>query len=106
MLKRRPHRFTVRRLLALTTAVAAICAAVSSLPVPELMRAALLVYCLCIIGWEVFRGPRVRNELYEVRRRRRALAAKRIAMAAEVEQLRQRSRKSKSADPEIDPKAP
>lgn len=84
MPRRRWHQFTVQRLLVLSTAIAAICAGMSSLHMPEWMRAALIVYFVAIVAWVIFRWPTFREDMREIRRRRQELANKRTALIAEA----------------------
>ncbi len=82
--RRRWHQFTVQRLLVLSTAIAAICAGMSSLHMPEWMRAALVVYFVVVVAWVIFRWPTFRDNMRDIRRRRQELADKRTAIIAEA----------------------
>jgi hypothetical protein len=86
------HQFTVRRLLLLTTAVAAVIGGVWATPLPELARIVLGVYLLVIVGYEIVRGPSRNAAFKDLRIRREQLARRRREMLCEAEDLRRRCR--------------
>jgi hypothetical protein len=99
MAPRRWHQFTVRRLLVVTTAVAAVVAGVWATPLPDFARFTLCVYFLVMIGYEVVRGPSRNAEFRELRERRAQIVERRQALLREAEELRRRQQQKGESAP-------
>jgi ABC-type transport system involved in cytochrome bd biosynthesis fused ATPase/permease subunit len=71
------YQFGILRLIVLTTATAAVLALVMRMHVPIALQLALACYFLLIVGWLIFRGPRVAQRLGQAASQRRRLQQER-----------------------------
>jgi hypothetical protein len=94
------HQFTIRRLLVLTTAVAAVIGGVWATPLPEFARMLLGAYFLVIVGYEIVRGPSRNAGFEELRNRREQLATRRRELMRETEELRNRGPARSAPEPD------
>lgn len=106
MAKRAWHHFTVRRLLVLTTLGAVVCGVLSSFRMPELVRAALIGFFMLEVFWLVFRWPSMKDDMYDLRRRRQQLIDNRRKLADEVASLKQQGRPAPTSEVDAESETP
>jgi hypothetical protein len=85
-------QFTVRRLIGLTAAVAAVTAIAVRLDLQQVTRFALGSYCIVLISWCILRGPSLLAHWSELRGRRRTIIAGRKKILDEMSRQKRRSR--------------
>jgi chromate transport protein ChrA len=99
------YQFTVRRMLGLTVAVAALFALLWSFPIPDVLRVIVASFYLFIIFWEFIRRPVRRAEHEEWEARRAALVASRETLEKEVEERRRTKRETSDPSDSDTPRA-
>jgi hypothetical protein len=87
-MERRPYRFSIVRLLALTTALAVVIAVARGLSVTLPGQVVLGFYFGTLAVWAVMRWPEVYASLKSVRIRHRAILEHRKTLARQIEQQR------------------
>jgi hypothetical protein len=95
---RRPYRFSVFRLLVLTTVVAAALAGARLIPPTAELRVFLGVYLAVLLVWAVLRLPEVSANLRDIRHRRRAILQWRRQLLAESHRSSAAAKAGKGSD--------
>jgi hypothetical protein len=85
MWKTPPYRFSLQRLVVVTTAMASAMAVARLLKGPELLRALVVGYLFILVTWVVLRGPYVISLFKQARRRRHELQDERRQFTVELQ---------------------
>ncbi|MEM9658245.1 MAG: hypothetical protein AAF961_07795, partial [Planctomycetota bacterium] len=82
MPRRKTFRFSIRWMMAVTTAVALVVGTAWALEAPDEIRLVVAVYLGLLALWALFRGAQIYAGLANVNRRRRELQRRREALFA------------------------
>lgn len=93
----RTYQYSLRRLLVLSTAVAALCAAAGAIPAPPAFQLGFGLYLAVLVAWTIMRLPAVSENWREHNRRRLAMIQRRREIAIETARAKAALSKSKNA---------
>ena len=99
-MKSKRFQFGIRRLIALTTAVAVVMAICVRIDASQFVKWVFAGYLTVFVAWAVMRGPNVFDKLREVREQRRKVEQSRDELKSEAGELRQASTTAKASESE------